>query len=102
MLQAKKMLLKTKVLPVTWPAEMVWDELDCRVKPKQPTSAQQLWQLLHRDCWKTAPDDDIVKPMTECQERAKLSLKQKVATPNNLKYKTYSASFNTFIHESTL
>ena len=39
---------------VTWPPqspdldpiEMVWDELDCRVKEKQPTSAQHMWELL--------------------------------------------------------
>ena len=28
------------------PVEMVWDELDHRVKAKQPTSAQHLWELL--------------------------------------------------------
>ena len=34
------------------PIEMVWDELDHRVKEKQPTSAQHMWELL-QDCWKT-------------------------------------------------
>ena len=28
------------------PIEMVWDELDCKVKWKQPTSAQHMWELL--------------------------------------------------------
>ena len=28
------------------PIEMVWDELDRRVKQKQPTSAQHMWELL--------------------------------------------------------
>ena len=28
------------------PIEMVWDELDGRVKEKQPTSAQHMWELL--------------------------------------------------------
>jgi hypothetical protein len=28
------------------PIEMVWDELDRRVKEKQPTSAQHMWKLL--------------------------------------------------------
>jgi hypothetical protein len=28
------------------PIEMVWDELDRRVKEKQPTSAQHMWELL--------------------------------------------------------
>ena len=44
---------------MTWPpqssdlnlTEMVWDELDRRVKAKQPTSAQHLWEL-PQDCWK--------------------------------------------------
>ena len=31
---------------------MVWDELDRRVKEKQQTSAQHMWELL-QDCWKT-------------------------------------------------
>jgi hypothetical protein len=31
--------------------EMVWDELDCRVNEKQPTSSQHMWELL-QDRWK--------------------------------------------------
>uniref|UniRef100_A0A4W5KUW6 Tc1-like transposase DDE domain-containing protein n=1 Tax=Hucho hucho TaxID=62062 RepID=A0A4W5KUW6_9TELE len=31
------------------PIEMVWDELNRRVKEKQPTSAQHMWVLL-QDC----------------------------------------------------
>ena len=34
--------------------EMVWGELDRRVKEKQPTSAQHTWELL-RDSWKSIP-----------------------------------------------
>ena len=34
------------------PIEMDWDELDCRVKEKQPTSAQHMWELLQY-CWKS-------------------------------------------------
>jgi hypothetical protein len=45
---------------MTWPPqapnlntfEMVWDELDRRVKKKQPTSAQHMWELL-QDLWKS-------------------------------------------------
>ena len=33
------------------PIEMVWDDLNRRVKEKQPTSAQHMWELL-QDCWK--------------------------------------------------
>ena len=33
---------------------MVWDELDRRVKEKQPTSAQHMWELL-QDYWKSIP-----------------------------------------------
>ena len=58
------------------PTEMVWDELDRRVKEKQPTRAQHLW---------------------ECQEFVKLSSKEKLATWKNLKYKTYSGLFNAFL-----
>ena len=38
------------------PIEMVWDELDGRVKGKQPTSAQHVWELL-QDCWKSIPGE---------------------------------------------
>ena len=34
------------------PFEMVWDELDRRVKEKQPTSARNMCELL-QDCWKS-------------------------------------------------
>uniref|UniRef100_A0AAZ3SCP7 Tc1-like transposase DDE domain-containing protein n=1 Tax=Oncorhynchus tshawytscha TaxID=74940 RepID=A0AAZ3SCP7_ONCTS len=34
------------------PIEMVWDELDRRVKEKQPTSAQHMWEHI-QDCWKS-------------------------------------------------
>ena len=45
---------------MTWPPqsthlnsiEMDWDELDHRVKEKQTTSAQHMWELL-QDCWKS-------------------------------------------------
>ena len=30
------------------PIEVVWDELDRRVKAKQPTSATHLWELLQQ------------------------------------------------------
>jgi hypothetical protein len=36
------------------PIEMVWDDLDCRVKEKQPTSAQHMSELL-QDYWKSIP-----------------------------------------------
>ena len=37
------------------PIEMVWDELDRRVKEKQPTSAQHMWK--RQDCWKSIPGE---------------------------------------------
>jgi hypothetical protein len=44
---------------MTWPQQlpdlnpsMVWDELDCRVKEKPSTSAQNMWELL-QNCWKS-------------------------------------------------
>ena len=33
------------------PIEMVWDELDCRVKEKEPSSVQHMYELL-QDCCK--------------------------------------------------
>jgi hypothetical protein len=49
---------------ITWPPqspnlnpiEMVSDELDRRVKEKQPTSAQHMWEL-HQDGWKSIPGE---------------------------------------------
>jgi transposase len=38
------------------PIEMVWDELDHRVKEKQPTSTQHMWELL-QDCWESIPGE---------------------------------------------
>ena len=84
---------------ITWPPqspnlnpiEMVWDELDIRVKEKQPTSAQHMWKLL-QDCWKSIPGEAC----RECQECAKLSSRQRVATLKNLKYQIYLDLFNTF------
>ena len=38
------------------PIAMVWDELDRRVKEKQPTSAQHMWDLL-KDFWKSIPGE---------------------------------------------
>ena len=40
--------------PALNPIEMVLDELDNRVKEKQPTSAQDMCKLL-QDCWKSIP-----------------------------------------------
>ncbi|CAJ0966824.1 unnamed protein product [Ranitomeya imitator] len=42
------------------PIQMVWGELDRRVKAKGPTSAKHLWELL-QDCWKTIPGDYLLK-----------------------------------------
>ena len=49
---------------MTWPPqspdlnliEMVQDELDHRVKEKQPTSVQHMWELLQY-CWKNIPGE---------------------------------------------
>ena len=42
------------------PMEMVWDEMDHRVKAKGPTSAKHLWEFL-QDYWKTISGDDLMK-----------------------------------------
>ena len=36
--------------------EIVWDELDRKVKEKQSTSAQHMWEL-REDCWKSIPGE---------------------------------------------
>ena len=42
------------------PIEMVWDELDRRVKKKQPTSVQHMWELL-QNFFKSIPGDYLRK-----------------------------------------
>ena len=42
------------------PVEMVWDELNRRVKEKYPKSAQNVWELL-QDSWKSIPGDYLMK-----------------------------------------
>jgi hypothetical protein len=64
------------------PIEMVWDELGHRVKEKQPTIAQHMWDLL-QDCWKSITHED------GCQECAKLSSRQRVATLKNHIYNIF-------------
>ena len=39
------------------PIEMVWGAWEPRVKEKQSTSAQHIWELL-QDCWKSIPCED--------------------------------------------
>jgi hypothetical protein len=49
---------------MTWPPQspdlnpisMVCDELDRRVKEKQPTTAQHMWELIQH-CWKSIPGE---------------------------------------------
>jgi hypothetical protein len=38
------------------PTEMVWDEFDNRMKEKQQSSAQHMWELL-QVCWKSIPGE---------------------------------------------
>ena len=58
------------------PVEMVWDELDHRVKAKQPTSAQHLWELL-QDSWKTIPGDYLMKLIERMPRVCKAASKAK-------------------------
>jgi hypothetical protein len=57
---------------------MVWNELDRRVKEKQPTSAQNMCELL-QDCWKSIK-------LVERIQRGRKSVKAKGGTLNNQKY----------------
>ena len=58
------------------PIEMVQDQLDRRVKAKQPTSAQHIWELL-QDCWKTIPGDYIMKLIERMPRVCKAVIKAK-------------------------
>ena len=58
------------------PMEMVWDEMDRRVKAKGPTSAQHLWELL-QDCWKTISGDDLMKLIERMPRVCKAVIKAK-------------------------
>ena len=70
------------------PIEMVCDESDRRVKEKQPTSAQYMWELQthSRRSW-----------LREYQVCAKMSSRQREATLKNLKYKIHFDLFNTYL-----
>ena len=41
------------------PIELVWDELDRRMKAKQPTSAAHLWELLQQ-CWEELSEQYLI------------------------------------------
>ncbi|CAJ0936037.1 unnamed protein product, partial [Ranitomeya imitator] len=58
------------------PIEMVWGELDRRVKAKGPTSAKHLWELL-QDCWKTIPGGYILKLIKRMPRVCKAVIKAK-------------------------
>ncbi|CAJ0951890.1 unnamed protein product [Ranitomeya imitator] len=58
------------------PIEMVWGELDHRVKAKGPTSAKHLWELL-QDCWKTISGDYLLKLIKRMQRVCKAVIKAK-------------------------
>ena len=55
-LTKKESALDDLASTITW-TQPNWDgldELDRRVKEKQPTSAQHMWEFL-QDCWKSIP-----------------------------------------------
>ena len=58
------------------PIEMVWGELDRRVKAKGPTSAKHLWELL-QDCWKTISGDYLLKLIKRMPRVCKAVIKAK-------------------------
>ncbi|XP_077114847.1 uncharacterized protein LOC143769817 isoform X1 [Ranitomeya variabilis] len=59
------------------PIEMVWGELDRRVKAKGPTSAKHLWELL-QDCWKIISSDYLLKLIKRMPRVCKAVIKAKV------------------------
>merc|ERR1711980_80441 len=58
------------------PVEMVWGELDRRVKAKGSTSAKHLWELL-QDCWKTISGDYLLKLMERMPRVCKAVIRAK-------------------------
>ena len=58
------------------PIEMVWDELDRRVKEKQQTSAQHMSEFL-QDCWKSIPGDYLMKLVERMPRVCKAVIKAK-------------------------
>ena len=70
------------------PIETVWDELERRVKEKQPTSAQHMWELL-QDSWKSIPYEAERMPRV-----CKAVIKAKGGYFEE--YKIYFDLFNTF------
>ena len=58
------------------PNERVWDELDGRVKEKQPTSAQHMCELL-QDCSKSIPGDYLMKLVERMPRVCKAVIKAK-------------------------
>ena len=75
------------------PIEMVWDELDSRVKEKQPSSAQ------HTVCgnsFKTVGKSFLMKLVERMPRVCKAVIKAKGGYLKNLKYNIYFDMFNTF------
>lgn len=58
------------------PIEMVWDEMDRKLKAKGPTSAQHLWEVL-QDCWKTISGDYLMKLIERMPRECKAVIKAK-------------------------
>ena len=83
------------------PIEIFWEELDHRVKEKQPTSAQHLWELL-QDCLKSNPFDYLMKLVEGMPRVCKVVIKAKGGYLKNLKYKIHFDLLNTFLTTSLL
>ena len=58
------------------PIEMVWDELDHKVKESQPKSAQHTGECL-QDCWKSIPGDYFMKLIERMPRVCKAVIKAK-------------------------
>ena len=53
------------------PVELVWDELDRRVKAKQPTSTTRLWELLQQ-CWEELSEQYLISIVERMHEDVRL------------------------------
>jgi hypothetical protein len=77
---------------------MFWDELNRRVKEKQPTSAQHMWELL-QDCWKSIPREafSLVERMPRV---CKAVIKAKGGYLKNFKYILICLRLFVLLHDS--
>ena len=67
------------------PIELVWDELDRRVKAKQPTNATHLWELLQQR-WEEVSEQYLISIVERILRVCLAVISAKVATLMSQKF----------------